>query len=527
MDILKPRESFRFGRFEWAIFAAYCALLAWTIAHHVPWADEAQSWLLARDLSLAAIYGKYLHYEGTPGLWYLFLWFLVRLHVGYSLMHWIAGAVAAAGTWVFLRYSPFPQILRATLPFTFYLAYQYAVIARSYIAVPLCVFLAATLLRNPLRHLMALAVVLGLLANLCAQGFVLSAGFALILAARLLRRRSESLEPPRAKNIAYAAAVLGALWLGAIVTAAPASDNDYFPVTRLMRVPGFSPPAQPAVSPASSGNGQAVAPPVRERRNFLSRWRLLAVSHITDGLSSSAILSSLVMATVFAFLISKRRILDLAPYVLIVGFFVVVINRSWHIGMALLALIAVLWINWPKRETPGDQKWSVMLTLALLFVVAEQCFWTVRAVAAEVHGEYAGDRDAAAFLRTNLKGKKVAGFQFWSIGLLPYFPSNIYFNQHREGFWFWSSTAHVDDRAMETLKAHPDYIVIGFPITPDGVAQLGGQNALSKGPPAPWVEQEILATGLYKEAHRYCGSAFSGRGYSEQLCQAILVAVAQ
>ena len=527
MDILKPRQSFRFGALEWAVFAVYSSLLAWSIAHHVPWADEAQSWLLARDLSLPSLFGKYLHYEGTPGLWSLFLWCLIRLHVSYTLMHWIVGAVAAAGIWVFLRYCPFPLILRATLPFTFYLAYQYAVIARSYVAVPLCIFLAAVLLVNPARHLIALAIVLSLLANLCAQGFVLSAGLALIVAARLWQGRGKPLVSARAKNVVCAVGVLGVFWLAAIATAAPAHDNSYLPPAQFIRIPGLSPSHHPADSSTSTAQNQAVAPPAEKRGSFVSRLTARAKDVITYGLSNSWILSSFVVAVVVAFLISRRRILDLAPYVLLLGFFVAVINRPWHFGMAFLALVAILWINWPQGQTQGQRKWVAILTFAVLCVVIEQFFWTMRAIRAEAHGEYSGDGDAAVFLRSNLGGKKVAGFQFWSIGILPYFPSNIYFNQHKEGFWFWSSSAHVDDHALETLNSHPDYIVIGFAIDPKGIAMNAAPNATPQSVPEPLVEQQILATGLYKEDRRYCGNAFSGHGYSEQLCQAILVPGAQ
>ena len=43
------------------------------------WADEAQAWLIDRDLDLKTIWFHELRYEGSPGLWHTILW--VAQHV--------------------------------------------------------------------------------------------------------------------------------------------------------------------------------------------------------------------------------------------------------------------------------------------------------------------------------------------------------------------------------------------------------------------------------------------------------------
>src|ERR1700733_11237660 len=72
---------------HWSIYmamAAYALLVALTVRHHEPWADEAQSWLLGRDASLAHLWGTLLHYEGAPGLWQTLVHVLIRLGLRYS-----------------------------------------------------------------------------------------------------------------------------------------------------------------------------------------------------------------------------------------------------------------------------------------------------------------------------------------------------------------------------------------------------------------------------------------------------------
>src|SRR6202012_911792 len=80
--------------------AGYAAVVAMGIAFHEPWADEAQAWLLARDQGFWHLMLHAIRYEGSPGLWHAFLWVLARMHVGYTGMRWVSGAVAVAGVYV-------------------------------------------------------------------------------------------------------------------------------------------------------------------------------------------------------------------------------------------------------------------------------------------------------------------------------------------------------------------------------------------------------------------------------------------
>src|ERR1700749_1246002 len=57
-----------------AALVSYSAAVLFAVRHHEKWADEAQSWLLARDLSLKTLWLRELRYEGSPGLWHTILW---------------------------------------------------------------------------------------------------------------------------------------------------------------------------------------------------------------------------------------------------------------------------------------------------------------------------------------------------------------------------------------------------------------------------------------------------------------------
>ena len=57
----------------WLIFLLYISIGFYLSFNHEPWRDEAQSWLIVRDLSWRGLISQ-LPYEGTPPLWH----FLVK-----------------------------------------------------------------------------------------------------------------------------------------------------------------------------------------------------------------------------------------------------------------------------------------------------------------------------------------------------------------------------------------------------------------------------------------------------------------
>ena len=218
---------------ETLVLAGYALVVAVGLSWHEPWADEAQAWLLARDSGWWPMMLHSVRYEGSPGLWHTMLWVLARLHVSFTGMHWIAGAIACAGIYLLLRHSPFPLILRILLPFGFWLAYQDAVVARSYVLFAVLAFGAAAMVRGmmdaPARaeiatwRLIALSVLLGLMANLSVHGLIASVGFA-VAAMAVLRRRGW---PGARARLAIPALVLCCFWAFAVVTTIPPQDVNF------------------------------------------------------------------------------------------------------------------------------------------------------------------------------------------------------------------------------------------------------------------------------------------------------------
>jgi hypothetical protein len=133
----------------WAIWLVYLFLTGAGFVCHEPWRDEAQSWLLARDLDLWTLI-RHMPYEGTPPLWHLVVFPFAQSGLPYffqGLVHWII-AGSAIGLWLF--HAPFPRAIKYLLPFSYFFLFEYSVVARSYGLLVLLLF--AICAHYPRRH---------------------------------------------------------------------------------------------------------------------------------------------------------------------------------------------------------------------------------------------------------------------------------------------------------------------------------------------------------------------------------------
>lgn len=113
----------------WIIFVVITFVL---VCHHEYWRDEAQGYLLARDLSLPGLFA-HMQKESQFILWYLFSWPFVHI-CGFSIfalgvVHWV---MSCATAWMIIRYAPFRLWSKAGIIFSMAYAFEYTVITRHY-----------------------------------------------------------------------------------------------------------------------------------------------------------------------------------------------------------------------------------------------------------------------------------------------------------------------------------------------------------------------------------------------------------
>ena len=159
------------------IWFAHLLVMAFGLAHHEPWRDEADSWVIARDITMNDAW-NYFRDSGHPPLWYAVLFPFARLGLPSETLQVIQWCIIASMSWLLLFRSPFPLWLKLGFLFSLPLTYQYGVVTRGYGLMSALLFAAATFYPQRLVRpwlyaaiLMALLFievhVLGIVAALC------------------------------------------------------------------------------------------------------------------------------------------------------------------------------------------------------------------------------------------------------------------------------------------------------------------------------------------------------------------------
>jgi hypothetical protein len=162
------------------VVALFAAITAFVAVNHEAWRDEADAWLVVRDIHLTHIFDWSRH-AGTPLLWYGFVAPLARAGLPYASQQWLHLAMAAAAVAIFVAYAPLSRLTKVLASFSYFFAYEYSIIVRSYALAILLIFAAAALWPRRAERPIMLAIVLALLCNTNAQGFVVAGAFAAAL----------------------------------------------------------------------------------------------------------------------------------------------------------------------------------------------------------------------------------------------------------------------------------------------------------------------------------------------------------
>ncbi len=164
---------------EIIFFIIFCISVIILSLFHEPWFDEFQAWGISKD-SIYNILFVIPHFEGHPPLWYLILKCFSHFNVNCELGIKIPNLLFMfAAVWLLIFKSPFPIIVRLTLPFTYFLFYQYSIISRPYSIFCFAIFLAAVFYKERNEHPFKFVFALALLCLSSAYGMVISAGIIL------------------------------------------------------------------------------------------------------------------------------------------------------------------------------------------------------------------------------------------------------------------------------------------------------------------------------------------------------------
>ena len=490
--------------------ALYTAALAYVIPRHEPWADEAQAWELGKSLSLKDLFGTYIHYEASPGLWHALLWLLAGMHVTYNGMHWITGLIAFASMATLTIAAPFPLLLRLLLPFTYFFVFQYAVVARSYVLFPPILFVLACLWQRRWERPLAVVILIGLLANVSVHGLAVAVGLAMVLTLDWFRLAKK--ERAHWKYFLAYALLLMAMMAFAAWCIMPAPDAGWVVTAKRITAPA-------AVDQTFSTHPWLRSLPFRLK--LLAAAMYQAAHSLGHGLPDRFRLGTIV----WVLLVSGWVREGLLRYTLPILFLAAV---SWtdfqfyHAGLVWVLFLFLWWVTWPgrEREQPGRDpraaEWRRKALLAAVLVsVAFHLKWAFSAVRYDASMPYSPNRDGANIVHAYLdRGAKVdvAVFskketdgigEYFVTGMEPYFAKEPISNKHFR-FWFWGRDDGMRAKYIEDSSNHNAVVVVEE--TADDFRYMGEEKRL-----------ELVG---YRREKVVCGQIFSPDMTSPPLCHA-------
>jgi hypothetical protein len=448
-------------------FIIYCACVFILASRHEPWADEAQAWLIARDSSLFDLIINVMKYEGSPSLWQMLLMIPAKCGLPFKYINLLSVSISALGVYIFLRYSPFNPIIKVLLPFTYFIFYQYSIIARSYVLLPLLLFILASFYKKWDSKFIFFAIITGLLGNVSFHAAVFSGFIFLYCIINILRNWGTYQR--RDKGMFFIASIIyGMMMLIALYEMIPASDC-YF-------APGYN----------SSFFLKIIFGIRLFSDAFFSNY---ATGDIKPWLVNCYQLSLvlLVIALMLWFFKNKVFLLYIAPTACLLLFYTNKYVNVWHIGLLFLYFIFVLWVSFindqdefrqrslpekvPIRKyiailRPDNNILRRLITAGVIIIALIQIKWSVKTSAFDFYEHYSGSPQTAEFLKqNNFQNLKIAGLEFKSIALQPYFNHNIFMNINpgsKKGYWIFSSNNHYDMDIKSLLNKNPDIIILSL-----------------------------------------------------------------
>ena len=428
------------------VFAVYLTIVAVTVARHEPWLDEAQAWLIARDAGWSDLFGTIPRYEGSPILWHLLLALPARCGWPYASLGVIAGTLAASGVLLFLARSPLPRWLTAIVPFTFFLIYQNAVVARSYALMPLLLFTAAAAYPSRRQRPLLYVVPLGLLMHVSAHGWLIAVALVGVLGSQVLYRWWHRQEQPPWRKMALALGLFALAALAAAWQVRPADDH----------LGGL-------------GYEQLLWPRLQYA---IERFR---GAFVEANLPSLAIL----IASLAWFRHTRALAIYAVPTTAVLVLFIAGHCSYHHEQVLFLIWLFALWISFQNARGMAVQErgaWALWLRrcwvglLAGVFVV--QGYWAWASIREDLRGDYSGAKALADYLKhEHLDSRRIACSDVYAAAALPYFDRNVFVNLENgrgSSFIVWSQK-YVQERNlwMPTPYRQPfDVLVVGVRFQP-------------------------------------------------------------
>lgn len=413
----------------------YVVVIFLVISVHEQWADEAQAWLLARDSGPFELLFKNLHYEGHPPLWYIILMLPSRI-LPYRGLSIISALITIAGVFVLLYYSPFPKYVKVLIPFTYFIFYQYGVIARSYVLIPLLLFLIARIYKDKSSKAFQFAILNVLLANTSVFTMLVAVSIMFVNFIDLIKTRAALDRRLVVRQImAYGIFIIA---IGLIVIQLWQPEDSSFAKTY----------------------------------NFgLKHFIDVAPKAFSESMTENVYLAVIVLIfSLIWFWKSRKILLYVLSTLSVLALFSIKYYNSWHQGVIFLIWVFVMWVSFEQSDKIITRLFlwcRIGAKIVLLIVIGLQIYWSVTVSINDYKGAYSAGAAIAKYIKeNNLEDKKICAISFWTTAVQAYFDKNIFINHNngqKPSYWKWSTKSTRIDDLDAIIKEQPELIIIGRP----------------------------------------------------------------
>lgn len=155
------------------VMCVFLALIITVFFYHDNWRDEAQAYLLCRDMNFLQIF-RNVHYEGHPIFYYLLLYPFVKLGAGPKIVNIFSICFMALAVYLILFHTKLNFVQKICFLVTWPVLYEFSVVGRSYSLVFLLLIVYSIIYPRRRENPVLIGIILGLLLNthLLIAGFV-------------------------------------------------------------------------------------------------------------------------------------------------------------------------------------------------------------------------------------------------------------------------------------------------------------------------------------------------------------------
>ncbi len=399
------------------ILILFVFLTAFLSLKHEYWADEANTWLIARDGSLVSLFTKYLALNGHPFTFIGIIKLFQLFGLNYSNYHFISILFSSLGVAVFLFKSDYKWYIKILLPFTYFIFYQYTIITRGYSLLLFLFSLLAIIWEKRKEHYWLFTILLIILLNLESYTFLIAGSIYLLELINYFKNKEKKNTIP-----------LIVLFLSFLLTTIymlPKSTDTTF------------------IAPKDLGIADA----------FIYSNTLPSIISILSTII-------IICGTVYVYLKNKKKkelfetVIIFTPFYLFFSFFYC---NYWHSGIILILFLFLCWIH--KLES------NIFIKVLLLITCLTQIFWSYKASINDYKYIYSPSKEVANYLKEyDYNNLKIFCNHYICSEINPYFEKNIFAMWTQEIAFYDEGNDNpnylYDYETESILKDKPDILII-------------------------------------------------------------------